>query len=93
MQKIDSSDEQIIMEFPCQFSVKVMGAAKANFDLLVVDIVRRHVPDIMEGAVKSRKSQKGNYISITVTLTAPSREQLDSIYLDLTAHEKVLMAL
>ena len=93
MQKIDSCDEESIMEFPCQFPIKVMGAAEENFDLLVAGIVRRYVPDIMEGAVKSRNSQKGNYISITVTVTATSSEQLDSIYTDLTAHEKVLMAL
>ncbi len=81
------------MEFPCQFPIKVMGMAEENFDLLVVDIVRRHAPDIAEGAVKSRKSGKGNYVSITVTVNATSKQQLDNIYLELTSHEKVLMAL
>ena len=81
------------MEFPCQFPIKVMGLAEENFDLLVVEIVRRHAPDLSEGAVKSRHSSAGKYISITVTVTAQSRQQLDNIYLELTAHEKVIMAL
>jgi putative lipoic acid-binding regulatory protein len=82
-----------IMEFPCQFPIKIMGLAEENFDLLVVEIVRRHAPDLSEGAVSSRLSREGKYVSITVTVTAQSRQQLDNIYLDLTAHEKVLMAL
>ncbi len=86
-------DQDSVMEFPCQFPIKVMGLAEENFDLLVVEIVRRHAPDLSEGAVKSRHSKAGKYISITVTVTAQSRQQLDNIYLELTAHEKVIMAL
>ena len=86
-------EEDTIMEFPCQFPIKVMGMAEENFDILVVNIVRKHAPDLSEGAIKSRLSQAGKYISITVTVEAKSRQQLDDIYLDLTAHEKVLMAL
>ncbi len=90
MQEID---EDTIMEFPCQFPIKVMGMAEEGFDILVVGIVRKHAPDLSEGAIKSRLSQAGKYISITVTVDAESRQQLDNIYLDLTAHEKILMAL
>lgn len=90
---MQESDEDSIMEFPCQFPIKVMGLAEDGFDVLIVGIVRRHAPDLSEGAIKSRLSQAGKYISITVTVEAESRQQLDNIYLDLTAHEKVLMAL
>ncbi len=86
-------EEDSIMKFPCEFPIKVMGAAEENFDMLVVNIVRKHAPDLTEGAVKSRKSKEGRFISITVTVQAESRQQLDNIYMDLTAHEKVLMAL
>lgn len=82
-----------LLSFPCQFSIKAMGKNQADFDLLVVEIVRRHVADIREGAVTNRASKGGNYTSVTVTIEATSREQLDAIYQGLTDHPDVLMAL
>ena len=90
---MQENEQDSIMEFPCNFPIKVMGVAEENFDMLVVNIVRKHAPDLTEGAVKSRMSKQGKYVSITVTVTAKSRQQLDNIYMELTAHEKVLMAL
>ncbi len=90
MQEID---EDTVMEFPCQFPIKAMGMAEDGFDVLVVGIVRKHAPDLSENAIKSRFSKEGKYISITVTVKADSKQQLDNIYLELTAHEKVLWAL
>lgn len=85
--------EETIIEFPCKFPIKAMGVAEDNFDILVVGIIRKHVADLTENAVKSRLSQGGKYISITVEIVAESKQQLDNIYFDLTAHEKVLWAL
>ena len=85
--------EESLLTFPCDFPIKVMGRAEPGFDLLVVELVRRHAPDLTEGAVTSRESQGGKWISVTVMLRAESKAQLDAIYLDLTAHEKVVMAL
>ena len=81
-----------LMEFPCSFPIKAMGIAADDFDRLIVEIVRKHHPNISEGAVKTRPSREGKYISVTVTIEAQSREQLDHIYMDLTAHERVLLA-
>ncbi len=86
------ANKESLMEFPCSFPIKAMGEMADDFDLLVVEIVRRHHPDISEGAVKTRPSREGKYISVTVTIEAQSKEQLDNIYLELTAHERVLMA-
>jgi putative lipoic acid-binding regulatory protein len=61
--------------------------------MIVVEIVRRHVPDLAEGAVKSRTSAQGRYVSVTVIVNATSREQLDAIYQDLVDCESVIMAL
>ena len=69
------------------------GELEESFDVLVVGIVRRHSPDILEGAVKTRMSRANKYMSVTVTIRARDQDQLDSIYLDLNAHERVLMAL
>jgi putative lipoic acid-binding regulatory protein len=87
------SDKDTIMKFPCEFPIKVMGIASDDFDIIIIDIIKKHVSNLSEDAVKSRLSQKGNYVSITVTIEAKSREQLDNIYYDLTEHKMVLMAL
>lgn len=85
--------EETLLEFPCQFPIKAMGKANVELDLLVVEIVRRHVDDLHEGAVTTRPSKDGNYMSVTVVVEATSKRQLDAIYQDLTGHPHVLMAL
>lgn len=87
------TDDESLLEFPCEFPIKAMGRSESDFDALVVEIVRKHCPDLLEGAVKSRLSKEGKYVSVTVTIQAQSRVQLDRIYMDLSAHEKILMAL
>lgn len=86
-------EETTLLQFPCRFPIKVMGYAEADFDSLVVGIIRKHTTDLYEAAVSSRLSQGGRYIAVTVTIEAQSREQLDAIYRELTGHERVLMAL
>ena len=81
------------LKFPCEFPIKAMGKSDCNLDIIVVGIVRRHAPDLIEGAIKTRTSTNGNYISVTVTVSATSREQLDAIYQDLVDCEAVIMAL
>ena len=87
------SDSDTLLEFPCTFPIKAMGRSEAGFDDLVVEIVRRYAPDLREGAVKTRASRQGNWISVTVTIQATSKRQLDAIYQALTDHEKVVMCL
>ena len=87
------SDTESLLKFPCDFSIKAMGKAEPGFDLLVLELIRKHAPDIHEGAVRSRPSKGGKWVSITVTLRAESKSQLDAIYMDLTAHEQIVMAL
>lgn len=87
------SEKETLLEFPCQFPIKAMGRAEDDFEALVVTLVRKHAPDLSEAAVRTRDSQGGKYLSVTVTVTATSRDQLDNIYRELTACEQVLMAL
>ena len=84
---------ETLLEFPCAFPIKAMGRSEAGFDDLVVEIVRRHTPDLREGAVKTRASRGGKWVSVTVTIQATSKQQLDAIYQALTDHEKVVMCL
>ncbi len=87
----EKADE--LFNFPCDFPIKIMGRCDCELESLVVEIINRHVSDLSESAVKTRPSGKGNFISVTVTVKATSREQLDNIYLELTARKEVLMAL
>lgn len=87
------TDEESLMEFPCDFDIKAMGMAEPGFDEVVVSLVRRHTPDLSEAAVRIRPSKGGKWLSVTVRIRARSRAQLDAIYQDLTDHEKIVMAL
>lgn len=88
-----STSEESLLKFPCQFPIKIMGKKEDNFDAVVVEIIRRHIPERQDFIVKSRLSRNARYMSVTVTINATSKAQLDNIYMDLTAHEKVIMAL
>jgi len=87
------TDRDTLFDFPCRFPVKAMGRDADDFEATVVGIVRRHAPDLGEGAVSLQPSRGGRFVSVTVTITATSRDQLDAIYNDLAAHDQVLMAL
>jgi len=86
-------DGETLLEFPCEFPVKAMGLACDELEIAVIEIVNRHVEDLAEGALKMKPSKTGKYTAITVTITAHSKEQLDAIYMDLTACEHVSIAL
>lgn len=82
-----------LFNFPCDFPIKIMGRCDCDLETLVIEVINRHVSNLSENAVSVRPSKKGNFISVTVVINATSREQLDKIYLELTAREEVLMAL
>ena len=89
----ETSNETLLI-FPCPFAIKVMGRGDVvEFDLLAIDIIRRHVDELEPDTVKVRPSKGGNYLAVTVTITATSKQQLDAIYQDLTDHPHILMAL
>ena len=88
-----SEQDNTLLEFPCDFPIKAMGLADEQFETVVISIVRKHAPDLGEGAVRCVESKGGKYLSVTTIVRATSREQLDNIYRDLTACEQVLMAL
>ncbi len=86
-------ETETLLEFPCTFSIKAMGLTSPDFEMAVLEIVRRHAPDMREDCLSSRPSKNGKYTAITVTIQATSKQQLDAIYQDLTDHEHVLMSL
>ena len=88
-----STPRQPLLQFPCDFPLKVMGQASDDFAALVVEIVARHVPSLRDDAVQQRPSKQGTYVSLTVTVYVHSQQQLDNLYRELSGHARVLMVL
>ena len=82
-----------LLTFPCVFPLKVMGRREDGFAQHVLEIVLRHAPDYHSDTMEMRSSKNGRYLSLTVTLNAKSREQLDALYSELSRHPLVLMVL
>ncbi|KON81565.1 DUF493 domain-containing protein [Azoarcus sp. PA01] len=82
-----------LLEFPCDFPIKIMGARVDEFAQAVVEVVLRHAPDFDASLVEMRPSRKGNYLALTCTIRAVSQPQLDALYRELTAHPLVKVVL
>mgnify|MGYP002681401367 CR=1 FL=1 len=82
-----------LLTFPTSFSLKAIGRGVEDFEPLVVEIVCKHAGELEQDAVHSRLSSGGKYLAVTVTFTATSRDQLDTIYRELGGHERVVMLL
>lgn len=87
------SDADSLLEFPCDFPIKAMGRCDSGFEAKALAIVRRHVPDFDTAALRTVASRNGNYLSMTFTIQASSREQLDNLYRELSACDELLMVL
>jgi hypothetical protein len=82
-----------LLEFPCVFPLKIMGRTRPGFAQAMLEIVMRHAPDFDATALEMRSSSAGNYLSLTATVNATSRDQLDDLYRELVAHPMVAMVL
>ncbi len=85
--------ERSALQFPVEFPIKVMGRHDAGLRASTQAIIERHAGPVEESSVRSRTSGDGNFLALTYTVLAVSREQLDAIYRELSACEAVLMAL
>lgn len=85
--------EETLIEFPCEFPIKIMGETCDGFAEAIVDVVRTHAPDFDATRVEMRPSSTGKYLSLTCTITATSKLQLDDLYRALTAHPMVKVVL
>lgn len=88
---IDPKDS--LIEYPGDFPLKIFGEAKPDFAQAIADVVLAHAPDFDSATIEMRSSSGAKYISLTCTIRATSREQLDNLYRDLTSHPMVKMVL
>ena len=82
-----------LLEFPCEFPIKAMGLDEDGFQTLVENIILNHAEIYANKPITTNPSSSGKYLSVTVTVEAQSKDQLDRIYQDLTDCKQVLVAL
>ena len=86
-------DQISLISYPLDFPIKIMGRSEPGFVQTIIDIVRKHAPDFDDSAIELRTSKKNSYLSVTCTIVATSREQLDALYQELGDHPAVAMIL
>ncbi|MXS84612.1 DUF493 domain-containing protein [Nitrosomonas sp. HPC101] len=85
--------EESLIEYPCDFPIKIMGKSQQGFTQSMLTIVKTHAPDFDDTTLEVRTSKNGTYLSLTCTIQATSRAQLDTLYQALHAHPMVTMLL
>ena len=88
-----SEEPPSLIEYPCDFPIKVMGKMQAGFAQTVLAIVREHAPDFDGSTMEMKTSKGGKYLSVTCVVRATSRRQLDDLYRALCDHPMVVMVL
>jgi uncharacterized protein len=82
-----------LIEYPCDFPIKVFGQTQQGFIQAVSEVVLRHDPAFSAASITTRNSKTSRYVSLTCTVRATSREQLDALYQDLCDHPLIVMVL
>jgi len=88
-----SKAKESLIEYPCDFPLKVFGIAQQGFAQAVAEAVQQHAPDFDAATIEMRASSSAKYLSLTCTVRVTSREQLDDLYRTLSAHPMVKMVL
>jgi uncharacterized protein len=86
-------EDDSLIEYPCDFPIKVLGRTQAGFAQAVLDVVRAHAPDFDGATMEMKTSKQGKYLSVTCVIRATSRQQLDDLYRALCDHPMVVMVL
>ena len=82
-----------LLEFPCAFPLKIMGLTHDALAQTVLEVVQRHAPDYDGSTMEMRASSSGKYHSLTCTINATSKPQLDDLYRELSSHPLVKVVL
>ena len=85
--------EDSLIDYPCDFPIKIFGQSQQGFVQAVIEVVSHHDPDFQAGTIEMKSSSKARYVSLTCTVRATSREQLDALYQELCDHPMVVMVL
>lgn len=86
-------ESESLVEYPSDFPLKIFGVQHPEFAQSVLNVVMKHAPDFVPSSMEMRASKTAKYISLTCTIRATSRKQLDAVYQDLVDHPLVKMVL
>lgn len=81
------------IEFPCEYPIKVLGTSSDAFQSIVLAVFERHAPGFDQQTIATRGSRKGTFTSLTITITATGKEQLQELHQDLMATGHVKMVI
>jgi hypothetical protein len=84
---------QSLIEYPSQFPIKVLGTRVDGLVHAIIEVAKNFDPAFDASTIELRESKGGNYLGVTITITATSREQLDEIYRTLSTHPMVKVVL
>jgi len=85
--------ESGLLVFPTDYPIKVVGRRESGLRARIDAVVLRHVPDLEPGRISERASGQGNFVSITYTIIARSREQVTALVTEISATEGVMMVI
>lgn len=87
------TEQTTLMQFPCDFPIKIIGHATPSFLMEITHIIKQHYPATLDNAITHKPSQNGKYLSITATVHAQNQAELDALYQALTRHPDIKMVL
>ena len=90
---MDNPRRDSLIDYPCAFPIKVMGLKVDGFVHAITEVAERFDPNFDARTIELRPSKGGNYLGVTLTVQATSREQLDDLYRALTSHPMVKVVL
>jgi putative lipoic acid-binding regulatory protein len=89
----EPSRQESLIEYPSQFPIKVMGHKVEGLVAAITSVAHQFDPAFDASTIELRESKGGNYLGVTITVTATSREQLDELYRTLSTHPMVKVVL
>lgn len=87
------TDKSTLIEFPCDFTLKIIGVSSDDFVERITAIVLKHFPETLGGNIVSKQSEKGNYTAMSATVYTHDKPSLDALYRDLTQLPDIKMVL
>ncbi|STX51652.1 putative lipoate regulatory protein YbeD [Legionella busanensis] len=85
--------DKLIIEFPCDFPIKIIGIHSNNFNSDITEIILKHFPNTESNRITYKTSEKGNYAAITATVYPTCQQELDALYRELTQYPGIKMVL
>lgn len=87
------TEKSSLLQFPCHFPIKIVARACDDPETMMTAILCKHLVDTLAPQITVRPSEKGNFVAVTATIFASSQQQVDAIYAELSANNKIIMAL